>query len=442
MKALRAATALLPLLGACGTTPRAPVPSPAGESRLCRIGPDGGPPLDTASDDRGIGGTGILAASEDRGIGGTGIIGVITGFASICVNGMRVGYAPGLPVAFGDVIARPDTLRAGQVVLIAAGPYGGGLRAERVTVRYEVSGPVEAVEEGAIRVAGQRVTYAGLLSPMTPWRVGDAVQVSGMRALDGSISATRIDRQPEGSAPRAVTLHGVLSRQSGIARIGNLPLRAGPGVMLPDGGPVVASGQIQDGVLIVTSVTPDMLMRDPSIWFGPGFDRFVVEGYVSVGLGRISWGSGLGAGAPAGLGGVSPGHGVVDLRRGSDGRLVATGLRDGFGMAAPGVFREGPAAGGGAFFPGRQGASPRGEPAPMPDRSFEARQGLDRQGGGGSAAGRANLQGRGASTFRASDRQGRGDQGGGPSGEPAQFGPAGAPGSGPGGPSQGPGRPR
>lgn len=437
MKALRAATALLPLLGACGTTPRAPLPSPAGESRLCRIGPDGGPPLDTASDDRGIGGTGILAASEDRGIGGTGIIGVVTGFASICVNGMRVGYAPGLPVAFGDVIARPDALRAGQVVLIAAGPYGGGLRAERVAVRYEVSGPVEAVEEGAIRVAGQRVTYAGLLSPMTPWRVGDAVQVSGMRALDGSISATRIDRQPEGSAPGAVTLHGVLSRQSGLARIGSLPLRAGPGVMLPDGGPVIAGGQIQDGVLIVTSVTPDMLMRDPSIWFGPGFDRFVVEGYVSVGLGRISWGSGLGAGAAAGLGGVSPGHGVVDLRRGSDGRLVATGLRDGGRMGTPGVFREGPA--GGAGFPqGRQGASPRGELAPMADRSFEARQGLDRQGGGGSAAGRTGPEGRGGSIFRASDRQGPGGQGG----DPAPFGPGGGPGSGPGGPSQGPGRPR
>ena len=423
---MRAATALLPLLGGCGTVPRATIP--ASEAAMCRIGPDGGPPADTASDDRGIGGTGILAASDDRGIGGTGIIGVVTGFASICVNGMRVGYGPGLPVVYGDLIARPDALRAGQVVVISAAPRAGGLHAQRVTLRYEVSGPIEAVEDGAIRVAGQRVTHAGLLSPMRAWRVGDAVQVSGLRALDGSIAATRIDPRPAGAGPRDVTLHGVLSRPSGVARIGNLPVRAAPGVMLPDGGPVMATGQILDGALVATSVATDVLMHDPSIWFGPGYDRFIMEGYFSVGLGRVSWGSGLGVGAPAGVAAVSPGRGIVDLQRGGDGRLVATGLRDGAGAplsrAAPG--REGPSMGGG-LLTGRQ----RGELAPMPDRRFDARQGLERGGlerGGLERAGggRSEATGRGGPAFRAGDRSG---QGASPSGEPGSF-------------QQGPGRPR
>ncbi|MDB5415816.1 MAG: hypothetical protein JWR10_4151, partial [Rubritepida sp.] len=303
---------LLPLIGACSAVvaPRLPAPAPT----ACRIGPEGGPPL-LASDDRGIGGTGMLAenvADDDRGIGGTGIVGVVTGFASICVNGLHVGYEPGMPVAFDGLVARPDALRAGQVVVISATDRGGVLRARSVAVRYEVSGPVEAVEEGALRVAGQRITWVG----NTAWRVGDAVLVSGLRAPDGSIAATRIDRRPEGMAPRSVTVHGVLSRASGVARIGNLPLRAGPGVILPEAGPAIASGQIVDGVLIATSVTPDLLMRDPQLWFGAGYERFVYEGYVSVGLGRVSLSHGLSAAAPAGAGAFAARRGVVDLRRG------------------------------------------------------------------------------------------------------------------------------
>lgn len=41
------------------------------------------------SADSGIGGTGQQA---QEGIGGTGIIGVITGFASVCVNGLEILY--------------------------------------------------------------------------------------------------------------------------------------------------------------------------------------------------------------------------------------------------------------------------------------------------------------------------------------------------------------
>ena len=50
--------------------------------------------------DRGIGGTGVIPTDResDRGIGGTGVMGTIRGFGSIIVNGLRVTYAPDVPI--------------------------------------------------------------------------------------------------------------------------------------------------------------------------------------------------------------------------------------------------------------------------------------------------------------------------------------------------------
>ena len=49
----------------------------------------------TGVTNKGIGGTGLEANS---GIGGTGIVGVITGFGSICVNGLELFYFTDTPV--------------------------------------------------------------------------------------------------------------------------------------------------------------------------------------------------------------------------------------------------------------------------------------------------------------------------------------------------------
>ena len=51
----------------------------------------------TGNPEGGIGGTGNVA--NDGGIGGTGIIGIITGFASICVNGVEIHYDINTPVS-------------------------------------------------------------------------------------------------------------------------------------------------------------------------------------------------------------------------------------------------------------------------------------------------------------------------------------------------------
>ncbi|KGM32100.1 hypothetical protein P409_23395, partial [Inquilinus limosus MP06] len=134
--------------------------SPAGTENR----PAAPPPATTAATvaDRGIGGTGISPV-EDRGMGGTGIVGVITGFGSIWVNGIEVEFDPATPVRVEGSSARGDVLRVGQVAVITASGSGSRLDARSIIVRHEVSGPVEAVESNgtALRVAGQRVTFAG-----------------------------------------------------------------------------------------------------------------------------------------------------------------------------------------------------------------------------------------------------------------------------------------
>jgi hypothetical protein len=114
---------------ACGAGHK-PSPPPAisavtaATPNICRIGPNDGPVLA----ERGIGGTGMplftpppasgtpppSPAGQNRGIGGTGappigtgtksatdntgIIGEITGFASVCLNGVEVAYDPGTDI--------------------------------------------------------------------------------------------------------------------------------------------------------------------------------------------------------------------------------------------------------------------------------------------------------------------------------------------------------
>ena len=424
MSSPRLLAGLLLLVAACAerTAPAAPRLASAAGAEICRIGPEGGPPapstdhpapLRTATDDRGIGGTGIQLTSapapdDDRGIGGTGIVGVVTGFASICVNGIHIGYDSSLPVVFGETMEPPAALRVGQVVVVSAAERHGALQARRVSVRYEVSGPVEEVRPGELRVAGQRVTMLGAVPGGTGWKVGDTVMVSGLRAPDGSISASRIDPRPA-DAPRTVTVYGVLAARNGAIMIGHLPIRAEPGLLLPDPGPVIATGLIEDGVMLPVAVVPDMLLRDPAVWFGPSYGRFLYEGYVSLRSGMVMLGSMLHAPAPAGVAPFSARRGVVDLRPAPTGGLTAASLRDPAGAPITGgplgQLRQAPMTGG-----------TRGEIAPMPDRGFERRQGL-----GGEAAGRGAPSGQRGRRDRP-DANDRSNPGGGFQGGAAQGG--------------------
>ena len=258
---LRACTAAL-LLNACTAAPppapATPPPAPAVESSACQVGPNGGPaPLA----DRGIGGTGAPpVALADKGIGGTGIqpadaqktgvLGVITGFASICVGGEEVAYAPTTPVSIDGQPATPADLRAGQLAAIQA--TGPGLQAQQVLIRHEVIGPVQSTSPpGLLIVAGQRVSLTPATLGQQP-PVGAWVAVSGFRGADGTIAATRIDPAP----PNTIELAGTVTADGPTLRIGAVTLLPAPDAHPSRSPPASRSSSSASGKTAPSSLNP------------------------------------------------------------------------------------------------------------------------------------------------------------------------------------------
>jgi len=325
--------ALALLLTACAQQP-APVAVPeAATAAVCRADETpvasrgiGGTGAAEQLADRGIGGTGAPIRTADRGIGGTGIVGVITGFASVCVNGYEVTYQPTDLVEI-DGIAHPVTdLRLGQVATIEASATTGetdnthGLVASRIVVRHVVAGPVEAASSDGTRltIAGQVVvvgpaTRGTLENPLGAWR-----EVSGLRDLDGTIIANRIDPR----LPGAVVVSGVLQRSGGVWRIGGLVLRdVAPGTI--PGGRVFARGNYT-----ANGLTRPTLTAAPSLPFGEAVQRFSIEAYVRGNPGGVVLGDDLTASLAQGV--ATPSDisalAVVDMQRSETG-LEVRGIR-------------------------------------------------------------------------------------------------------------------
>ena len=188
-------------------------------------------------DPGGIGGTGI----SDGGIGGTGVraetelgvFGVITGFASICVNGIELHYDAATPVSLNGAPAQAGALAVGQVVMVQAVASSTWARAGAIHIVDAAVG-VAAVRAEGLTVDGQRVRIepatvmgAGLAPDQL---AGRTLRVSGLRAADGTIVATRIDRAPaHGMAvAQAPDLGaGRFSVQGYVADVGQQDLRIG-----------------------------------------------------------------------------------------------------------------------------------------------------------------------------------------------------------------------
>ncbi|MEE2673230.1 MAG: hypothetical protein VX466_05505, partial [Myxococcota bacterium] len=78
----------------------------------------------------GTGGTGVLG-DEGSGTGGTGVLGTVTGFGSICVNGLQIGYDDATPVVRNGEAAVLKELAVGHVVRVTA-ESGTPLRASSI----------------------------------------------------------------------------------------------------------------------------------------------------------------------------------------------------------------------------------------------------------------------------------------------------------------------
>lgn len=168
----------------------------------------------TGVTNKGIGGTGLEANS---GIGGTGIVGIITGFGSICVNGLELFYFTDTPVDLDGKKISSEALTIGQVVAVKANGNAQSLIAHEIHAFYLITGPITAIDipTNKIKVMGQPVNANG--AQINNMKIGQWVSVSGLRNEDGSVEASRIDQALERKIASTV---GSLSMQGNTVYVG------------------------------------------------------------------------------------------------------------------------------------------------------------------------------------------------------------------------------
>ncbi len=168
---------------------------PVAVSAACPLSSPHASPTPIESDD-GIGGSGFAGDDPDPedGIGGSGVVrGTITGFGSICINGMRIPYADDVPVTRLDEVVSQQALAVGQVVSVRVEELDGQRHARAIEIQYEAVGPLDTRGD-ALQVVAQPLE-------LLPAATGDAlsapsgarVAVSGLRQPDGRIAVTRLD---------------------------------------------------------------------------------------------------------------------------------------------------------------------------------------------------------------------------------------------------------
>ena len=148
----------------------------------------------------GMGGTGIDQAGlhDNGGIGGTGIVGVITGFASICVNGMEVHYDSTTPINDNGLPAQASALSVGQVVVVTAEGQADELQARQIALQHLAIGPLASVNaaRGELEVLGQTVHWRGDAARLAGLQTGQWMRISGLRLSDGSIEMSHLQAVP------------------------------------------------------------------------------------------------------------------------------------------------------------------------------------------------------------------------------------------------------
>jgi Domain of unknown function (DUF5666) len=143
---------------------------------------------------KGIGGTGDLA----NGVGGTGIVGVITGFASVCVNGIEVQFDNATAVDVDGLASSINALEVGQLVAIDSNNDGKSLKASRISVSHLLVGKVEKIDTAnqSFQIMGQTINLIAADSKglkINQLHNNQAIKLSGIVASNGQIYVSRID---------------------------------------------------------------------------------------------------------------------------------------------------------------------------------------------------------------------------------------------------------
>jgi len=274
--------------------------------------------------DTGTGGTGLQA---DVGIGGTGIVGVITGFGSICVNGIEVEYDRATPVLENGSPGQAGDLKVGQVVEVLAAGGGERVFARHIHVQDALRGPVTRVDRATRRlevmhrpvrwdagtIAGERGSSPLTLDQVRP---GEFLRVSGFQTPAGEIVASRIDAAAPGPVQAVGPVSEVRNRQ---IRLQDLPVELGQAARLSPRQEVIVTGRWQGDRIMDARVE-----ERPSVPFGGRAERVSLQGALGERLsdGSFRFGSSrLTVGAEAQM----QGRGRDQLRTGDivqvDGRL-------------------------------------------------------------------------------------------------------------------------
>ncbi|MEM6678250.1 MAG: DUF5666 domain-containing protein [Pseudomonadota bacterium] len=242
----------------------------------------------TASDQREIPADSVAEAAgggedeTDGGLGGTGILGVITGFGSIHVNGLRLLHDVDAPVAsvIGD--SPVTTLETGEVLLALAQDTEEGLFARRLVRYLPLVGPVTALDLDTkeIRVLGVTVQIhddalirdrsgAPLALAKLPLRA--RVAVSGFWN-DTRVVAHHL-RLVDPSLPDSLTGPVSIGAEGGL-RIGGVAVATAmtvpPGTTLA----LTATGMYRDQTLTAETIGPRYATP-----LAPGVGSLSVQGY-------------------------------------------------------------------------------------------------------------------------------------------------------------------
>lgn len=232
----------------------------------------------------GIGGTGMLAARpgvggtgiDHGGVGGTGIVGVITGFASICVGGVEVHYDADTPMTDNGQPSQASVLAVGQMVVVNAAGTGDEVHARRVALLHVAIGPLHSVspDTGEFHLMGQRA-WAMDASSLKGLPPGQWVRVSGQRNAYGDIMATHVQAVPPQQQAQVL---GVLSTHSEPFSVAGTAVSLAPALAtatVPHGSEVMLRGTWTGQHLAVTSLT-----HEPTRSVLGAATQVVMEGFV------------------------------------------------------------------------------------------------------------------------------------------------------------------
>jgi hypothetical protein len=210
-------------------------------------------------------------------MGGTGIVGVITGFASVCVNGVEVHFDRDTPVTTDGERTTARELAIGQIVAVRAQGAGDEVAAQRIAVMHAAVGPVSSVDiqSGTLVALGQQVraVYPRELAGLKP---GSWVQISGLRNADGDLSATRI----VGIAPRAQVQLSGWAQSDGAGGLRLQGARVDLGNIKESGGAMAGDEVTVRGQWDGATLRAESLEVEPTRAQIGRVDRVVLEGLV------------------------------------------------------------------------------------------------------------------------------------------------------------------